>query len=695
MTDTLTGRSSKKKIAILGGGIGALSTALELTNNPDWQSQTDSITIYQMGWRLGGKCATGRGENGQIQEHGIHLFGGGYYNALDAVSRAYEALAATPDGWPYTFEDVFEKQYLSLMWHHGADHGAPPIRMSALNFPPNALGPRDGEKFADLITAVDALLDYIEHILNETINTMVVTDLTNWLSRHAALASFSNLRSALKNGQAELVLASLTFFDGLLHLLKGLIPDKPELQDIYTTLDYFLALLRGIVKDRWLSGKSYDQMDMDAKYGNYAAWLQHFGASQATVYSPVAQAPIGILYQFPNGSHVASSMGAGAYLHWVLRTFGYLGAPFWFFGHGTGESLVLPIYELLKRRGVRFEFFNKVEALRVSTDGKHIASVDIGVQATLAHGVAGYAPLTVVNGQTCWPAEPDFSQLAQGDTLKAQGIDLESYWNGWACPAQRTLTAGIDFDTLVFAISLGAVPTICSELVAQKPAWQQLLANIPTIQTQSLQIWLNKTTPELGLTLTPTHPSDTALACGYAVPYDGMVDFTRLVKWENWPAAILPTAPKALWYFSDVLAQTETPPPFTDTSYPAKKQAAAETVAQAFMNTSLKPVFPLGLNAKGQLDASLLVGKPYVRVNFEPTERYVTAPANTTAFRLKAWESGYSNLYLAGDWTYTGLNVGCVEATVMSGKLASLAISGYPALNTIIGYDAGGPPASA
>ena len=89
---------------------------------------------------------------------------------------------------------------------------------------------------------------------------------------------------------------------------------------------------------------------------------------------------------------------------------------------------------------------------------------------------------------------------------------------------------------------------------------------------------------------------------------------------------------------------------------------------------------------------SVLAAQPYVRINFEPTERYVTAPANTTTFRLKAWESGYSNLYLAGDWTYTGLNVGCVEATVMSGKLASLAISGYPALSTIIGYSAGAPP---
>ena len=685
----MTNTATKKKIAILGGGIGALSTALELTNNPSWQSQIDSITVYQMGWRLGGKCATGRGANGQIQEHGIHLFGGGYYNALDAVSRVYEELANTPEGWPYTFDEVFEKQYLSLIWHHGADHGAPPSRMSAINFPPNDLGPRDGERFADLMTAVGALLDYIEHVINLALEKTELADLIDWVSRHAVSASFASLRSGIQNEHEEIVLACLKVFDGLLGVLKGLLPNKPTLQDAYTALDYFLALLRGIVQDRWIDGKSYDQMDMDATYGNYAAWLQHHGASQATVYSPMAQAPIGILYQYPNGSHVASSMGAGAYLHWVLRTFGYLGAPFWLFGHGTGESLVLPMYELLKRRGVKFEFFSKVQALHTNAGGTHITSVDMGVQATLASGVAGYAPLITVNGQSCWPAEPDFSQLAQGAALQAQGIDLESYWSGWTCPAQRTLTAGTDFDTLVFAISLGAVPTICSELVAQKPAWQQLLANIPTIQTQSLQMWLNKTTPELGLLLTPTNPTDTGLACGYAVPYDGIVDFSRLIKWENWPAS---NTPKALWYFSDVLAQTEAPAPFTDTTYPAKMQAAAAAVAQSFMDTGLKPLFPLGLDASGKLKPSVLAGQPYVRVNFEPTERYVTAPANTTTFRLKAWESGYSNLYLAGDWTYTGLNVGCVEATVMSGKLASLAISGYPALSTIIGYSAGAPP---
>jgi uncharacterized protein with NAD-binding domain and iron-sulfur cluster len=61
--------TTPQKVAILGGGIAALSTAFELTSQPDWQSKYD-VTLYQLGWRLGGKCATARGPNGRIEEPG-------------------------------------------------------------------------------------------------------------------------------------------------------------------------------------------------------------------------------------------------------------------------------------------------------------------------------------------------------------------------------------------------------------------------------------------------------------------------------------------------------------------------------------------------------------------------------------------------------------------------------------------------
>lgn len=44
--------------------------------------------------------------------------------------------------------------------------------------------------------------------------------------------------------------------------------------------------------------------------------------------------------------------------------------------------------------------------------------------------------------------------------------------------------------------------------------------------------------------------------------------------------------------------------------------------------------------------------------------------------RLRSDESGFDNLYLAGDWTFNGLNIASVEAAVMSGMRAAQAILG-------------------
>jgi hypothetical protein len=44
------------------------------------------------------------------------------------------------------------------------------------------------------------------------------------------------------------------------------------------------------------------------------------------------------------------------------------------------------------------------------------------------------------------------------------------------------------------------------------------------------------------------------------------------------------------------------------------------------------------------------------------------------------------HLFIAGDWTECGLNFGCVEAAVISGRLASSGITGYPDTRKIPGY---------
>ena len=85
--------SDVRRIAILGGGVAALSTALELTSTPDWQTRYD-ITVYQMGWRLGGKGASSRNPavGGRIEEHGLHVWFGCYDNAFRLLRGCYDEL---------------------------------------------------------------------------------------------------------------------------------------------------------------------------------------------------------------------------------------------------------------------------------------------------------------------------------------------------------------------------------------------------------------------------------------------------------------------------------------------------------------------------------------------------------------------------------------------------------------------------
>ena len=52
-------RADRERIAILGGGVGALCAAVALSEI-DPKGEKYEITLYQLGWRLGGKCASGR-----------------------------------------------------------------------------------------------------------------------------------------------------------------------------------------------------------------------------------------------------------------------------------------------------------------------------------------------------------------------------------------------------------------------------------------------------------------------------------------------------------------------------------------------------------------------------------------------------------------------------------------------------------
>src|SRR5258706_4930662 len=112
MTKCLTGavvvaKQKPIEVAIIGGGCASIAAAFELTR-PQHQGKYH-VTVYQVGWRLGGKGASGRGPAGRIEEHGLHLWMGWYENAFRLMRECYAELGRDRRTCPIAgWQDAFE-----------------------------------------------------------------------------------------------------------------------------------------------------------------------------------------------------------------------------------------------------------------------------------------------------------------------------------------------------------------------------------------------------------------------------------------------------------------------------------------------------------------------------------------------------------------------------------------------------------
>src|SRR5512145_2099257 len=108
------------RIAIIGGGCAAIAAAFELSR-PEHRGRY-RVTVYQQGWRLGGKGASGRGPAGRIEEHGLHLWMGWYENAFRLMRECYAELGRDPGRCPITtWHDAFSPMEQIAVTDHERD----------------------------------------------------------------------------------------------------------------------------------------------------------------------------------------------------------------------------------------------------------------------------------------------------------------------------------------------------------------------------------------------------------------------------------------------------------------------------------------------------------------------------------------------------------------------------------------------
>ena len=151
----------KRKIAVIGGGMSGLTAAYELTRTPELRDQHE-VTVYQLGWRLGGKCASGRDERGRIYEHGLHLWFGCYDNAFALLKEVYELWQRKPDNPLKSWRSGFERIDFTPIGEvvDGRQTFWP------LTWPANPAEPGNGEVELDLYALVVEFMNFLKLILD-------------------------------------------------------------------------------------------------------------------------------------------------------------------------------------------------------------------------------------------------------------------------------------------------------------------------------------------------------------------------------------------------------------------------------------------------------------------------------------------------------------------------------------------------
>jgi uncharacterized protein with NAD-binding domain and iron-sulfur cluster len=715
---------SKKKIAILGSGMSSLTAAYELSSYENWQDHYD-ITIYQMGWRLGGKTATGRGPNERIQEHGIHIAQGWYENAFRLIQDSYkecEKHNLMPDSPFKSWDEAFDRENTTLLTHF--DPKTNQWIKKNIIFPTNEYIPGQGgplpfsailEKaiglVAEILFGIDPNKESLVKKASESAKEIQHPNHPLWNIFKSHFEDFVKNKvfkhegEKLLNYVSELV-KNLTnedfnhdereehhsLINELLNLLfkwsKKLIDSISEHDEYFYWLAVFVEF--GLINMKGTFADVYDSKTHELDYErinhlDYREWLKSHRASDRLLSSAMVRFLYTGTFHNLTGTDQQGSLAAGVGLHFLTNSAGYKGSFVWKFKAGTADTMITPIYLVLKNRGVKFKFFHKVEQVHYSDSGE-IEKVSMAEQVTFKNGT--YNPTYKLKGIDVWPGEPLYDQIdnEQAKALKKGNFDLEESWCGWKNVGKLTLEKGKDFDYVVLGIPidvLGGNEGICKEIIENNETWKNMYNHVKSISTMSMQLWLKPTLKELGMNLSDWGFPEGSLPnlVTYADPQYSFIDMSQVLPYEDWKG----NEPGVLMYYTGSFLDPEVIPPFSQHNYPHEQLERIMRISEQWLRDKMGWFFknattleyPEGMKFDVIHDFSENAKTDYARLktqffraNVNPTDRYTLSLPGSNKYRLKANESGFDNLILTGDWINFGVNVGYYEGAIVSGLQA-------------------------
>ena len=734
----------KEKVAILGGGLGGVVTAAALTD-PSQENDYD-VTLYTMGWRLGGKGASGRNlqMNDRIEEHGLHIWFGCYDNSFslmrdiyDEVNRPLDApLARLSDAfhpqnvfvlyeeidgewrpWEIEFPEIHDRLggrpsvwsfvQIIMAWaerallHAGGEpttHLMDELREAEQNVVRSAaeiggMIAEGAEEVGHLFSTLkDELLDHLFHHDHD--------DLSRRDAMHAAREAgvgpaemARRVHQTMTRHGHEKVKASwgARGMADLIGLacetawadLKDQIPENDEARRGFILFYLGATISRGILLDDLQDNGVCSINSIEGR-----DWLRkHAALPDDEPKNPnelaFNSAPVRALYD----AAFAYSGGDNSNPNFSAATF--LRACLWLPFSYKGSFC----YEMQAGMGdtVFTPLYQALKARGVKF--KFFSQVqDIEADAT---------------GQKV-------QSITIQEQVKLDGVDYEPLVDvkGLPCWPSKPL-----FDQFADGKALeksganlehygsgwkntGATHTLTAGkdfdrvvMAIPLPAHEHVcadLANKRPAWREAIDNVEATRTCAVQLWFGPDrqelgYDMPPAVNGSFVEPWSSLADFSHLIGRENWGKGDV----NYLLYTCGVF-------PFDVADTQDEAFGWVTNSITGFLEKDIKALLPKATKSGGAFDYGVLFdaangkGKKrlmaqYLRANIDPNELYILSTSNGIDHRPTTQAAGLSNLYFAGDWTNNGFNISSVEGAVMSALQASRAISGFP--QDIVGED--------
>ena len=141
--------------------------------------------------------------------------------------------------------------------------------------------------------------------------------------------------------------------------------DDPDLQRTWHLVAVLMSAARGMLADGIFSGRSIRELNDE----DFLDWIARHGAPTDVEDFAFLRGLYDLAFADAGPDRAHGGVGAGIAIFLTSKMFvEYRGAIFWKMAAGMGDIVFAPLYQALRKRGVEFEFFHRVDSLHLSAD---------------------------------------------------------------------------------------------------------------------------------------------------------------------------------------------------------------------------------------------------------------------------------------------------------------------------------------